>query len=553
MTAANPMCRRDFLRLGGVALAGAAALPWVLDACGGTAAPASTAVGSASAKGSVLPAYVPFQGPKPDLAALPNGTPPGFLNYPQHAVKSVASPPGKGGAINALAFTLFAPPPPVDQNPAWQQVNKELNATVSMTVVPVADYFTRVAATIAGGDLPDIFVMSALGSTIQGEPQFLQQSAADLTPYLAGDGIKAYPNLANLPSYVWPSAIFGGHIYKVPSPVGGRTGPALHTKQKLLDDAGVNVPFKNIDEFTQALKALRIPGKQYGIGWNPLQWFQQVFGAPNDWQEQGGKLTKDIETPEFKAAVAYVRSIWDQQLMHPDSPGLNRSTGAQAWYRGEYAFLLNAFTAWQFAWTSAVAQDPAFKPRITPVFSHDGTSPPVYYLGTGASSLSVIKKSTPDREQELLGVLNYIAAPFGTTEQLLLTYGVKDVDFTVDAKGNPHSTKKGTADVSVPWYRLANYPDVLFAPDLADFVQVTHQAENDALSHGIPSPVAGLYSKTYAEKSAVLNQQLTDGLAQIVFGRQPVSSLDGLVQSWRSGGGDQIRAEYQQALQNSTK
>jgi len=50
-----------------------------------------------------------------------------------------------------------------------------------------------------------------------------------------------------------------------------------------------------------------------------------------------------------------------------------------------------------------------------------------------------------------------------------------------------------------------------------------------------------------------LNRAFTDGINQILYGREPISSLDGLIQSWRTGGGDQIRSELEQALQQRTK
>jgi hypothetical protein len=49
----------------------------------------------------------------------------------------------------------------------------------------------------------------------------------------------------------------------------------------------------------------------------------------------------------------------------------------------------------------------------------------------------------------------------------------------------------------------------------------------------------------------VINQTVIDGVNQILFGRAEVSSLDQLVADWRSAGGDQMRNEFQQALQSS--
>ena len=44
---------------------------------------------------------------------------------------------------------------------------------------------------------------------------------------------------------------------------------------------------------------------------------------------------------------------------------------------------------------------------------------------------------------------------------------------------------------------------------------------------------------------------MTDGVNQILFGRAPVSSLEELVKTWRGHGGDQIRAEYEDAFAKS--
>lgn len=50
--------------------------------------------------------------------------------------------------------------------------------------------------------------------------QFLQATCADLTPYLAGDAVKDYPNLANFPTYNWQGTdtIYGASLWGVPVP-----------------------------------------------------------------------------------------------------------------------------------------------------------------------------------------------------------------------------------------------------------------------------------------------------------------------------------------------
>ena len=62
-------------------------------------------------------------------------------------------------------------------------------------------------------------------------------------------------------------------------------------------------------------------------------------------------------------------------------------------------------------------------------------------------------------------------------------------------------------------------------------------------------PVQGLYSNTDSTKGAVLRQMITDRTQAILMGHAPMSDYDQLIADWRSQGGDQIRAEYQQALE----
>jgi len=70
---------------------------------------------------------------------------------------------------------------------------------------------------------------------------------------------------------------------------------------------------------------------------------------------------------------------------------------------------------------------------------------------------------------------------------------------------------------------------------------------------GIKNAAAGLYSNTNAQKGGVLDQAVTDGVNAIIFGKAPISSFDGLVATWKSSGGDQIRSEFEQAFQAANK
>jgi putative aldouronate transport system substrate-binding protein len=277
-------------------------------------------------------------------------------------------------------------------------------------------------------------------------------------------------------------------------------------------------------------------------------YFLESFGAPNIWRESGGKLTKDWETDEFKAAIGFVRSLWEAGVMHPDSPTATVNQAAQNFYAGKTVLWSNGFTIGDVAWNRAYAMDANFGMRGIAPFAA-ATSKPVHHLGAGAALLTAVKKTNADKVKEMLGILNYLSAPFGTAEFLLIWYGIQGVEFEFDANGNPQVTEKGQPDLFIPWPNLGSPASVLYNARSPEYARVMHPDASAIQSMGIQNPVVGLYSKTNAERASALNQKIGDGLLDIIFGRADVNSFDQLVKDWRGAGGDQIRSEFEQALQ----
>ena len=145
--------RRAFLK---VAAGGIVVLPSLLAACAAPAPPASptAAAGGAGTNAakpsSVLPTFVPLQGgPKPDYVSAGQQYEDGWDLYPAKPVKSwTKPPPGAGITISVFSNAYNPPSTPLEQNPAWQEVNKQLNANVQFTVVAPADYAAKIGTTM---------------------------------------------------------------------------------------------------------------------------------------------------------------------------------------------------------------------------------------------------------------------------------------------------------------------------------------------------------------------------------------------------------------------
>jgi putative aldouronate transport system substrate-binding protein len=565
--------RRAFVTRAGLVAAGALGAT-LLEACGPISAPAASggatpaaAGGAAAAKPAAtsgrgkasLPTYVPFQGPKPDLAGNQQGLDPAFFKFPSDLVQSVPTPPGDGSTVTAITYLTLSPPPPMDQNAAWQAVNKAINGTLQMEQVTGADYPARLNVVIAGNDLPD-FVYNPTTNVpwgvIPGLPQFLQAKCQDLTQYLSGDAIKDYPNLAHYTNYTWRSGVVNNKIYAIPiarPPI----GPVMMYRKDLLEKVGITEQPRNADDFKRALQAVNRPDQnQYGIsasaaskfGLTPNSAYSAIWRVPNNWRlDPSGKLIKDVETDEFKAAVGFSRDLWQASLWYPNTPAQGGSN--DEFMAGRFVFLPGVWGQYVQLWDIEALRQPDARLYPMEPFAADGGKP-YYQAGSGQFGVTYMKQqSSPERIKMLLRVANFFAAPFGSKEWLLNYFGVQDTDFKFNAEGAPVMTEQGRNELTAVWRYVSSPAYALFSANRSqEFAQVSYAAEQAMIAAMDVDPTLGLYSATAASSGPLAQDTLMSGVSDIIQGRRPVSDLDGLVADWRNKVGDKMRGEFQDAI-----
>ncbi|MBV8862348.1 MAG: hypothetical protein JO259_10870, partial [Mycobacterium sp.] len=341
-----------------------------------TTAPALAArpTAASSSHGAALPTYVPQTAIKPDVPGSADGMiDSAFINYPANPVKMVTDTPGSGGDVTVTTWTTSAAPTPLESNALWQAVNKELGVTLRINVLPQADYATvKLPTLVAGGELPDILYI-ATNSAIPQLPQFFKSQCADLTPYLSGDAIKEYPNLANIPPISWKQIVYNQAITGVP--VAYPLYLWVHwVHQNLLDADGLTAP-KNIDEYKQLAQHFTQPdnnlwgmGIENNVGMGMTNgWISGIFGVPNIWSldSNTGKLTAAVETDQFRQGVSWLRDAWSAGIIHPNAMQYNLVSARNDFAMRRFAFRFDGFQAASFLfWDTAPTLDPPAKPRI---------------------------------------------------------------------------------------------------------------------------------------------------------------------------------------------
>ena len=511
--------------------------------------------GGANSNRVKVPSYAQVtDGPKADLASRADGVDAGYFSFPKDLFKSVKQAVGNGEDVTLMTNLIQGAVVALDQNSAWQAVNKDMGLTVRQRLYGSGDYRNGLSTTIAGDDLPDT-IYNPPQKYIANLPTFLQAKMTDLTPFIGGDAVKDYPNLANIPTPCWAESVVNGAVYGVPVP----RAPFLNTflvRQDLVDQAGLTQP-TSADEFKKFLVALtKSQQNQFGVasagffGLGPQAPLLMIFGAPNNWSlDSSGKLVKDYETDQYKAAVSFARDLWTAGVWHPDSRTLTGTTLSTALRGGQAVVASHSFGALIAQWSLLAAENPAGRLRVIHPFSADGKTKPIYHTGPSNFGITFVKKASEDRVRLVLRVLNYIASPFGSRERTLLDYGVEGVHYNRNPQGIPVLMEKGKAEVLSTWKYITNNPEVLFSPDRSQEYATDVQQDEKAMADvGISDPTLGFYSPTYASQQALLDQAMSDGVADIVVGRAQLNDLDGLVTNWRNNGGEKARAEYQEAL-----
>ncbi|GAA5021896.1 extracellular solute-binding protein [Actinopolymorpha pittospori] len=538
--------RRTFLRsAGGTALlvSGAGSL---LTACGGGGANSEEAQKKAvtANKAVKLPANVPYTGVDPDLPGQFGYIRPGFFSYPKEHPKSVEGEIGSGGSVTAMANIYYPLPPTAPKNKYWAELDKRLGTDLKITMIPNSDYGNKFATTIAGGELPDFLQMGSVPNF----PQLLEAKFANLTDLLSGDAIKDYPNLASIPERSWEPCIYNGGIYGIPVPRDA-VGGFPFIRADIFEKLGLPTQPKSYEEFHTIAKGLTDPkAKRWGFATATAvrDLVRTMLHAPNTWRYENGKLTHRNETEEERRAIDTARQFWKEGLIHPDA--FSQAVPFKQWFNaGTICIHSDGYQGWT-QYIQDNVNNPGFKLDLMVIPGYDGGEGKIAHGGSNYS-MTAFKKADKTRLQELLRVCNWLAAPFGSEEYFFRLYGQEGVHHTIDNNGDPKYTPVGLSETVIPIRYIAEGPSVTYQPGRKGDVEIQHTYEQTVVPNGIPNPCLGMYSNTQSTKGSTIDGKLTDEMNAVIQGRKPLSAWDDAVATWLKEGGEQIRKEYQDQIQ----
>ncbi|MGW5639438.1 extracellular solute-binding protein [Streptomyces sp. NPDC003832] len=542
--------RRSFLASSAVAAAAVAGGMPLLAACGDSDSGSREGTTSGKDAKKILPAYVASNVVVPDIPAK-NGSAAGFTSKLELADLKTSVPKklGKGGKVTVMS--PFWGSPPKGDNAYYRAMNDMIGVDVQWQNQDGNTYEQKLGAVLASSEVPDVVVVP--GWNMSGKiPTAIISKFADLGPYLSGDAVKEYPNLAAIPSDSWQRSIFGGKLRGLPMPSPWAPSIAPLYRQDIFEQEGYEVP-KSCDEFLALAKDItNAKAKRWAcmdMKWTAFQAFGVLSGSekPLGWNLVDGKLVYRIETEEYLEALEWSRKLFEAGVVHPDAKmGKNAPDPGPKFAKGEFLIYAQNFSQWWSRTAEQAASNPDFKIWGMDVWGHDGGSPTMWAEQPAGIFAFVNKKASEAVVREVLAVANVTAAPYGTKEYMMTNYGVEGTHYTVK-DGIPTKTDQGNIDVLNAYVMIASPAATIAHPDFPEVAkgQVEWQQRMGAFTRK-----SSFYGMQITEPSRYTNlsndfEQLED---DIVRGRKKISDMQQAVSDWKSKGGDKLRDWYKQIL-----
>lgn len=553
------MTRRGFMTAAAGAVGAVAAAP-VLAACGSGGAPAKTGAATGSLLERILPHYKASSLVKPDYPSI-DGSSPAYLNYPANLVRTVSGIPGSGGSYTAIT-PLWGTIPSAN-NPFDQAVNKALGASVSVSPANGNNYSSILPQLFSGNKVPDWIQVPTFWAPPLNFGQAAADRLADLTPYLAGDKINDYPNLAAIFSDGWQAGIWDDKLYGFPSYTAGfNVGYQLYYRADILNQLGIGTPsVKSINDLWDLAKEINDPkAKRWALG-DIFGYLYQPYNYANWMLDDKGNLITQYESDGIIEAMNWMAKAIKAGMVHPDQVAGNYGNGVTEFYSGQMAIVSDGMGAWNAADAQkGQASNKAYTRASFDFFSASGSGKPQIPLEAATAWTSYLNKRLSAKQiQEVLRIANYLAAPFGSQEYNLLNYGVEGVDYTMTSTG-PQLTTDGTkyAGSSVSTYNF------LVSPNNTMYNAGYPQVTKAAAAWGQRNAKYG-YQPLFYELNVTVPNSLSSANAftpftqtgnimyEVARGRSSISDYKSTLAAWLRNGGSKLKTFYEGVLSQQKK
>jgi len=545
------MRRRSLFKVAGIGALGATGIP-VIAACSDIKSGEGTA--QTTEGFDFLPTYKEYELPvQPDLVGEPPNHPSGFTSYPTpvDGVETAA----EGGEYE-VTVAMWGTPPAAD-DPYYEALSEAWGGTKIKLRHADGNTFAQTSVQwLQANEFGDAINM--FGWMTDSHPNFQEtvvNTFYDLTEVVKGDISDRWPLLAGEPTASWGQSVWStdpadpetARVFGVPQNFSKGPGNGIFVRTDLLEAANLAMP-TTVEEVLDVARAWSdgAAGKWafLGLDYVTPEWFG-LASSPG-WAYIDGKLVHNSERPEYTEWLEFRRTCWDEGLIHPDTP--TGTLDGHALHVAGTILMSQDGISWWGDFTNQVNTGTATG-SIDPIGAIGAQGrEPIRYVNKAAEGWTFFNKDlSEDQVKELLDVMNFCSAPYGTKEYELLNYGVEGTHFTYGDDGIPVYTEAGTATVQAPVnLKTASGQVEVFLTGDPDLVQRRFEYNASVKDFAEADPFKGLRVEGPADYKTAA-QTLIDQQNDIAYGRAELSTIPDMVQTFLDSGGEAARELFTSA------
>ncbi|WP_135553402.1 type 2 periplasmic-binding domain-containing protein [Paenibacillus cymbidii] len=441
-------------------------------------------------------------------------------------------------AISIMSKFYTAEPPGPD-NVIVKELEKRTNTKLDITWVSPNNYDDKVNVTMAGGDMPELLLVS---DPFAPQVRSMAEQGAfwNLTPYL-----KDYKNLMSFPEDTWNNTkMADGGNYGIPRvrPVEG--GSNVHFRKDWLDKLNLKLP-ETIDDVYKVWKAFAQNdpdgnGKNDTYGFagavnvgslGAFAWIENVFTGNNGpWKVQDGKLINVNLEKDIRDALVWMANLYKEKIIPEEFAVMKESQANDLIFAGRVGSSMDTVEGTWEDITEVRKVKPDADFAIAPSIA--GPYGPYIARDSGYFGMFVIPKKVPENKmKQLLAFMDYGASEEGSD---LANYGLKGVHYN-EENGVKVATDQAIKDIvgqQAMGQILLKYDKYLRAYRTgmpANVFQQYKKVIDDSAKVSKPNPSVGLFSETYVKLGSEYNKKWNDLKIKVIMGSEPIASWDSYV------------------------
>lgn len=423
---------------------------------------------------------------------------------------------------------------------------------LDMQWIPNSAYNDKINVMIASEEMP-------MAMRVTYTPAIISAIQSGLF-WEVGPYLEQFENLSAQNSLYYSNIEVEGKVYGIPLYRDiGRA--ALIFRGDWLDQLGLSVP-TTVDAYYEVARAMTLDdpdqngeNNTYGflLNKNYFSGAASAFtrlavslGAPNKWSvDDSGSFTPDFEHPVHFEVLNMFRKLYAEGLINQDFAAVDDSEVLKVYDNGR-AGLRIAVAQNAGSMTDRLQQTaPDLSFDVEPLTGPEGIRVPGEL---GNNGFYVFPRTQVKSEEDLLRILQFFDDLLDEEMNTLLRRGIVDKHYSVTADGNHEWLDFALFQREVKPYRdmLPNQEGYNIKPlNDTPIAQKAQQIAQDNAQYAVPNPALTLNSATYSERGGELDQLMIDAMIKYVMGNIDEAGYQAEIAKWRSQGGDQIIAEYE--------